>query len=85
MKAHPALFRESRGRGRGRGRGESGEGEGVSQKKKALLPSKHSWRYYYPANTLGGLYVGPTTNIRTWDIGGFGKSATGGTDHAGPT
>ena len=34
----------------------------------------------------GGLLVGPTTNfIRTWYIGGFCKSATGGTDHVGPT
>ena len=61
---------------------------GWAKKNEALLPSKHSWRFiHYPANTLGGLYVGPLVRppYKAWDIGGFCKSATGGTDHAGPT
>ena len=40
-----------------------------------ILPSKQMWRFIrWSAH-----------QYKAWDIGGFCKSATGGTDHAGPT
>ena len=56
--------------------GESGEEEGWAKKR----------RHYYPTNKFGGLYVGPTTNIRHEILGVFAnRPRTGGIDHAGPT
>ena len=55
--------------------GVRGGGGGWAGKKEALLPSKQFWRFIRWSDH----------QYKAWDIGGFCKSATSGTDHAGPT
>ena len=76
MKAHPALFG-------GGGGGEPKKGhyypannvEVYTLVRPPILPSKQMWRFIRWSDH----------QYKAWDIGGFCKSATGGTDHSGPT